>query len=238
MYLRYVYKLHDLHIASDNFIEAGCTLLLYAETLSWDSDQIGVDPEYPETPEWKRKEALYNQVLQYFDRGKCWEKGLPLLRELATLYEVKLCDYARLAHCLRTHATFLDSVLEQLRPEPEYFRVGFYGKGCPLFVRNKQFVYRGQDYERIGAFTQRLQAEYVSAHILMRNTPPDESIIASDTQYIQICNVKPVAKRRTWPNGAPDQLKRFYGTNDVDTFLCDRPLHKPPIDKDNEFKVP
>lgn len=28
MYLRYVYKLHDLHIASDNFIEAGCTLLV------------------------------------------------------------------------------------------------------------------------------------------------------------------------------------------------------------------
>ncbi|XP_037298897.1 dedicator of cytokinesis protein 3 isoform X2 [Manduca sexta] len=236
MYLRYVYKLHDLHIASDNFVEAGCTLLLYAETLSWDSDQTGVDPEHPDTPEWKRKEALYNQVLQYFNRGKCWEKGLPLLRELATLYEVKLCDYPRLSHCLRTHATFLDSIMEQLRPEPEYFRVGFYGKGCPLFVRNKQFIYRGLEYERIGAFTQRLQAEYVSAHILMRNTPPDDSIIANDGQYIQICNVKPVPSRRAWPAGAPDQLRRFYAANDVDTFLCDRPLHKPPIDKDNEFK--
>ncbi|XP_047526510.1 dedicator of cytokinesis protein 3 [Vanessa atalanta] len=236
MYLRYVYKLHDLHIASDNWVEAGCTLLLYAETLNWDSDQIGVDPEHPETPEWKRKEALYNQVLQYFDRGKCWEKGLPLLRELATLYESRLCDYARLAHCLRTHATFLDCVLDQLRPEPEYFRVGFYGKGCPLFVRNKQFVYRGLDYERIGAFTQRLQSEYVSAHILMRNTPPDDSVIASDGQYIQICNVKPVSSRRSWPGGAPEPVKRFYACNDVDTFLCDRPLHKPPIDKDNEFK--
>ncbi|CAG9138456.1 unnamed protein product [Plutella xylostella] len=136
MYLRYVYKLHDLHIASDNFVEAGCTLLLYAETLSWDSDAVGVDPEHPDTPEWRRKEAIYNQVLQYFDRGKCWEKGLPLLRELATLYEVRLCDYVRLAHCLRTHATFLDSALTpELRPEPEYFRVGFYGKACPLFVR-------------------------------------------------------------------------------------------------------
>ncbi|KAI8429141.1 hypothetical protein MSG28_007688 [Choristoneura fumiferana] len=236
MYLRYVYKLHDLHIASDNFVEAGCTLLLYAETLSWESDQVGVDPEYPETPEWKRKEALYNQVLQYFDRGKCWEKGLPLLRELATLYEVKLCDYARLASCLRTHATFLDSIMTQLRPEPEYFRVGFYGKGCPLFVRNKQFVYRGHDYERIGAFTQRLQAEYVAAHIMMRNTPPDESIIANDSQYIQICNVKPVAARRTWGANAPEQARRFYACNNVNTFLCDRPLHKPPIDKDNEFK--
>lgn len=71
---------------------------------------------------------------------QCWEKGLPLLRELATLYEVKLCDYARLAYCLRTHATFLDSILEQLRPEPEYFRVGFYGKGCPLFVRVSKCV--------------------------------------------------------------------------------------------------
>ncbi|XP_060800928.1 dedicator of cytokinesis protein 4 [Amyelois transitella] len=236
MYLRYVYKLHDLHIGSENFIEAGCTLLLYAETLSWDSDQIGVDLEYPETPEWKRKEALYNQALQYFDRGKCWEKGLPLLRELATLYETRLCDYARLAHCLRTHASFLDSVLNDIRPEPEYFRVGFYGKGCPLFVRNKQFVYRGQDYERIGAFTQRLQSEYMAAHILMRNTPPDDSIIASEGQYIQICNVKPVPSRRAWPSGAPEQVKKFYACNEVDTFLCDRPLHKPPIDKDNEFK--
>ncbi|XP_045514580.1 dedicator of cytokinesis protein 4 [Pieris brassicae] len=236
MYLRYVYKLHDLHIASDNFVEAGCTLLLYAETLSWDSDQVGVDSEHPETPEWKRKESLYNQVLQYFDRGKCWEKGLPLLRELATLYESKLCDYSRLAQCLRTHATFLDSVLNELRPEPEYFRVGFYGKGCPLFVRNKQFVYRGYEYERIGAFTQRLQAEYVSAHILMRNTPPDESVIAADGQYIQICNVKPVASIHSCPTNAPEQVKRFYAFNDVDTFLCDRPLQKPPIDKDNEFK--
>lgn len=43
-------------------------------------------------------------------------------------------------------------------------------------------MYRGQDYERIGAFTQRLQSEYVSAHILMRNTPPDDSIIAADGQ--------------------------------------------------------
>ncbi|XP_045534421.1 dedicator of cytokinesis protein 3 [Papilio machaon] len=234
MYLRYVYKLHDLHIASDNFVEAGCTLLLYAETLSWDSDQIGVDPEHPEVPEWKRKEALYNQVLEYFDRGKCWEKGLPLLRELGALHDAQ-CDYARLAHVLRRHAAFLDAALQQLRPEPEYFRVGFYGKGCPLFVRNKQFVYRGQDYERIGAFTQRLQAEYVAAHILMRNTPPDDSIIAADGQYIQICNVKPVCGKVV-AAGAAEAVRRYYACNDVDTFLCDRPLHKPPIDKDNEFK--
>lgn len=65
---------------------------------------------------------------------QCWEKGLRLLRELGALHEAQ-CDYARLAHVLRRHAAFLDAALAQLRPEPEYFRVGFYGKGCPLFVR-------------------------------------------------------------------------------------------------------
>jgi hypothetical protein len=54
---------------------------------------------------------------------------------------------------------------------------------------------------------------------------------------IQICNVKPVCGRAVWPMGAPEAARRFYATNQVDTFLCDRPLHKPPIDKDNEFKV-
>lgn len=63
---------------------------------------------------------------------------------------------------------------------------------------------------------------------------------ANKSKYItdiQICNVKPVASRRQWPSGTPEQVKRFYACNDVDTFLCDRPLQKPPIDKDNEFKV-
>lgn len=50
------------------------------------------------------------------------------------------------------------------------------------YFQNKQFVYRGHDYERIGAFTQRLQTEYPAAHILMRNTPPDESIVGADGQ--------------------------------------------------------
>lgn len=46
------------------------------------------------------------------------------------------------------------------------------------------FVYRGLEYERIGAFTQRLQTEFPAAQILMKNTPPDDSIINSEGQCI------------------------------------------------------
>lgn len=50
--------------------------------------------------------------------------------------------------------------------------------------QNKQFVYRGLEYERIGSFTQRIQTEFPTAQILMKNTPPDDSIINSDGQCI------------------------------------------------------
>jgi dedicator of cytokinesis protein 3 len=66
---------------------------------------------------------------------QCWEKGIPLCKELADLYERRLFDYAKLSQILQTQAKFFDNILTQLRPEPEYFRVGFYGLSFPLFVR-------------------------------------------------------------------------------------------------------
>lgn len=59
---------------------------------------------------------------------------------------------------------------------------------------------------------------------------------------IQICNVKPL------PDSGPPHydpplrevpfhVARFYQVNQVCRFQLDRPVHKPPIDKENEFKV-
>ncbi|XP_022253495.1 dedicator of cytokinesis protein 3-like isoform X2 [Limulus polyphemus] len=72
----------------------------------------------------------------------------------------------------------------------------------------------------------------------MKNTPPDESIMNSDGQYIQICNVKPIPEFRPEFEGqhVPEKVLSYYLVNDVRTFQFDRPVHKGPIDKDNEFK--
>ncbi|XP_030749885.1 dedicator of cytokinesis protein 3 isoform X2 [Sitophilus oryzae] len=239
MYLRYIYKLHDLHLSAENFTEAAFTMKLYADQLSWTNNQIVSDPNYPNHSECQVKELLYRQIINYFDKGKCWEKGIPLLKELAELYETIFFDYKQLSDILKCQAKFYDNILTQLRPEPEYFRVGFYGLSFPLFVRNKQFVYRGLAYERIGAFTQRLQTEFPSAQILMKNTPPDDSIINSDGQFIQICNVKPIPESTpiTMATDIPEKISRFYHYNDVKRFQCDRPVHKGIIDKENEIKT-
>ena len=75
-------------------------------------------------------------------------------------------------------------IIQELRVEPEYFMVGYYGRGFPLFLRvrkdvivfeisydititsqNKIFIHRGQTYERLGSFIKRLTDEFSTAQV-------------------------------------------------------------------------
>lgn len=125
-----------MHLSAENYTEAGFTLKLYADMLSWESESLTFTPmDNNGMPEWHRKEKLYHEIIRYFDKGKCWEKGVSLCKELANLYEIKRFDYNRLSEILITEAKFFQNILTQIRPEPEYFKVGFFGLGFPLFVR-------------------------------------------------------------------------------------------------------
>lgn len=70
MYLRYIHKLHDLHTSAENYTEAGFTMKLYADQLSWSSTSIITDSIYSGLMEWQVKEKLYIQIIQHFDKGK------------------------------------------------------------------------------------------------------------------------------------------------------------------------
>lgn len=95
------------------------------------------------------------------------------------------------------------------------------------------------EYERIGAFTQRLQTEFASAQLYAKNSPPDAAILNSNEQYCQISTVKPISDinhLKNATNVVPEKISRFYEVNDVIMFQHDRPMHKGQVDKNNEFK--
>ncbi|KAK2861517.1 hypothetical protein Q5P01_001050 [Channa striata] len=238
MYIRYVHKLCDMHLQAENFTEAAFTLLLYWELLHWDERPLKEFLHYPAQTEWHRKEGLCIKVIHYFNKGKCWEYGIPLCRELAFQYE-SLYDYQSLSWIRKMEAAYYDNIMEQQRLEPKFFRVGFYGRKFPFFLRNKEFVCRGHDYERLEAFQQRMLGEFPQAIAMQHPNQPDEAFLQCDAQYLQIYAVTPV------PDGVgvlqmdrvPDRIKSFYRVNNVRRFRYDRPFHKGPKDRDNEFKV-
>ena len=94
---------------------------------------------YPTQKEWQRKEELYLKIIEYLEKGKQWEHAIPLCKELSHIYEHKVFDYSKLSSILKRQASLYEKVIstseDTLRLDPEYFRVGFYGTGFPLFLR-------------------------------------------------------------------------------------------------------
>ncbi|XP_019738610.1 dedicator of cytokinesis protein 4b isoform X4 [Hippocampus comes] len=237
MYIRYIHKLYDLHLKAQNYTEASYTLLLYDELLEWSDRPLREFLNYPMQSEWQRKEFLHLTIVQNFDRGKCWENGIILCRELADQYE-SYYDYRNLSKMRMMEASLYDKIMDQQRLEPEFFRVGFYGKKFPFFLRNKEFVCRGHDYERLEAFQQRMLNEFPHAIAMQHVNQPDQTIYQADAQYLQIYAVTPIPESQDvlQRDGVPDNIKSFYKFNHIWRFRYDRPFHKGTKDKENEFK--
>uniref|UniRef100_A0AAX7UKP0 Dedicator of cytokinesis 3 n=1 Tax=Astatotilapia calliptera TaxID=8154 RepID=A0AAX7UKP0_ASTCA len=237
MYIRYIHKLCDLHLQAEDFTEAAFTLLLYWELLQWEDRPLRDFLHYPCQSEWQRKENLSRKILHYFNKGKCWEYGISLCRELAFQYET-LYDYQSLSWIRKMEAAYYDNIIEQQRIEPEFFRMGFYGRKFPFFLRNKEFVCRGYDYERLEDFQQRMLGEFPQAIAMQHPNIPDDTILQSDAQYLQIYAVTPVSDISDVPQleRVPERIKSFYRINNVSRFHYDRPFHKGPKDRENEFR--
>uniref|UniRef100_A0A8C2TA25 Dedicator of cytokinesis protein 2-like n=1 Tax=Coturnix japonica TaxID=93934 RepID=A0A8C2TA25_COTJA len=236
MYIRYLYKLKDLHISYENYTEGAYTLLLHARLLKW-SDEANTAPmqglHSPSLHTQRQlKEALYNQIVNYFDQGKMWEEAIHICKELAEQYESEIFDYEMLSKILQREAKFYEKILKVLRPSPDYFAVGYYGQGFPTFLRNKVFIYRGKEYERREDFEMRLLSPFPNAEKLQTTSTPGPDITESPGQCI-------LAACRSRAGLAAHPLPllscSFYKANHVQKFSYSRPFKKGPKDPDNEF---
>ncbi|KAJ7305167.1 hypothetical protein JRQ81_011072, partial [Phrynocephalus forsythii] len=193
IYIRYLYKLRDLHTGSENYTEAAYTLLLHAELLQWSdkpcASHLLQRDSYCVYSQLELKEKLYQEIIAFLDKGK---KAIQLSKELANMYENKVFDYEGLGNLLKKRATFYENIMKAMRPQPEYFAVGYFGQGFPSFLRNKIFIYRGKEYERREDFNLKLLTQFPNAEKLSSTAPPTDDIKASSKQYVQCFTVKPV----------------------------------------------
>ncbi|XP_060904050.1 dedicator of cytokinesis protein 2-like [Labrus mixtus] len=238
MYIRYLYKLRDLHLEGENYTEAAYTLLLHSRLLKWLDEMCSPQFEsHGYQTQRQLKETLYDTIIDYFDKGKMWEEAITLCKELAEQYENEIFDYELLSKRLEKQAKFYENIMKILRPKPDYFAVGYYGQGYPPFLKNKVFIHRGKEYERREDFQNHLMSQFPSAVRLNTTTIPGDDIRNSPQQYIQCFTVQPVLEipPRLKNKPVPDQIINFYKSNYVQRFHYSRPVRKGPVDPNNEF---
>uniref|UniRef100_A0A9J7XI20 Dedicator of cytokinesis 5 n=1 Tax=Cyprinus carpio carpio TaxID=630221 RepID=A0A9J7XI20_CYPCA len=222
IYIRYLYKLRDLHLDRENYTEAAYTLLLHAELLEW-SDKPCAPHLIPRdgTQGWTQqelKERLFQEIMCNLDKGK------------SIVNTSCFCTQ-------KQQAQYYENIMHAMRPQPEYFAVGYYGQGFPSFLRNKMFIYRGKEYEWLEDFSLKLMSQFPNAVKMTSTSPPGDNIFNSPGQHIQCFTVKPVLNLPSQfkDKGLPEQILNYYRTNEVEKFQYSRPFRKGEKDPDNEF---
>lgn len=188
-YIRYVHQLVDLQTAAGNHTEAGLALRLHADRYEWDPatnlDEMA-EPVTPAQTAFDRKEALYFEMCQHFEKGRSWQRALAAYRELAWQYEQNTFDFSKLARSQRAMASIHERIARGDRASPRYFRVIYKGLGFPTSMRDKEFIFEGHAADRLATFEDRLQQLHPSAQILRSNVEPDV-----EGQFLQIFAVSP-----------------------------------------------
>ena len=230
MYLRYLYKLCDLHLKCDNFSEAAFVLKLHADLLEWSDETLesALKSERYTYLEKHRelKEKLYLDIIDYFDKGKLYEEGLRMCKELAKEYENATFDYNQLSELHRQMAIFYDNIIKQIRPKPEYYRVSYYGKAFSNLLQNKTFIYRAKPYEKLFEFRATILNQFPNATLLESLITPGAETTDANIQSILINQVEPVMNARTKENftnkQVSPQIQQYYESNEVQKFRYSR----------------
>uniref|UniRef100_A0A672PID5 Dedicator of cytokinesis protein 5-like n=1 Tax=Sinocyclocheilus grahami TaxID=75366 RepID=A0A672PID5_SINGR len=231
----------NLHLDCENYTEAAYTLLLHAELLEW-SDKPCAPHLIPwdGTQGWTQqelKERLFQEIMCNLDKGKMWEKAIEMAKQLVKLHENQMFDFIELSQLLKQQAQYYENIMHAMRPQPEYFAVGYYGQGFPSFLRNKMFIYRGKEYEWLEDFSLKLMSQFPNAVKMTITSPPGDNICNSPGQHIQCFMVKPVLNLPSQfkDKELPEQILNYYRTNEVEKFQYSRPFRKGEKDPENEF---
>lgn len=190
IFVRYVHELARDQAASRHYTEAGLAIRFHADLYRWSTTKIVpalVNPSFPEQTAFERKEALYFDMIQYFEDGKAWSHVLASYKELAQCYETVTFDYSKLSRTQHSMAKVHELIVRDEKPSTRYFRVVYKGLGFPTTIREKQFIFEGMPSERMAAFTDRMQKMHPTAQVVSNTEDVDDI----EGQFLQITSLSP-----------------------------------------------
>ncbi|KAG7446416.1 cytoplasmic protein [Guyanagaster necrorhizus] len=242
IYIKYVHQLVNMHLQSQNYVEAALTLKLHSDLHQWDlntfvnaMDDLGL----PQQSQFHRKETLCLLILDYLGKGKAWERAVDICKELAYQHAEVTFNYGRLSEILRHQATLLEHIITEQRYYSDYYLVTFYGK-FPAAIRDKRFIYRGYEWEKYGAFCERMLNKHSGAQLLKIIGDPPVDIRFGTDQYIQCTAVTPEPDRTlpifTNPD-VPTAVREYYEHSAINFFSTSRQVKKLGRDGSDEVWV-
>lgn len=168
LYYGYLYKLSEMHKTLNNYSEAANCLILYANRLKFTEDKIlpFFADTYPSQTERERKEQLYIDIINLFDKDNDWEKAIKYSKELQQYYEDNFL-YGNIKDVAIQIGEFYENIVSKNRKAKSYFHVEFYGK-----EEKGQFIYK-EEKILISDFIDKLKRTRPNLEIIKGKVPDD-----------------------------------------------------------------
>ncbi|OCF44595.1 hypothetical protein I317_01482 [Kwoniella heveanensis CBS 569] len=241
LYVRFVYQLVSIAIEAKNWISAGLALKLHADTHEW---KIGGDlldqlhqgslklpPQIP----FARKEAIYYHAIDHFIEAEAYEFALELVQDLTVQHQNLTFDVDRLSELLHYQAKIWEQIGSSSRPTAEYYRVAYYGEWDQL-NKDKDFVVRGQPWQRYSEFCDVLHLKHPSATLHRSKVPPPKSAREEASLLIWVTPLtpEPDLNEPVFADTVPDNVQSYWRVNSVKTFSSSRPYLRDTSDMGGE----
>ncbi|KAF5104790.1 hypothetical protein DV451_000381 [Geotrichum candidum] len=225
IFARYVNDIAEWNRSKAHHVQTGLALRLLASAYEWSYEQkleASEHPNFPPQTGFERKEALYEDIIQCFSRGKSFENAIDAVKELIFAYETIAFDFKKLANATRILAKLYESVDTVERLAPQYFRVAYIGVGFPRSLRNRLFIFEGSAWEKLESIHERLHKTYPGATIVS-----NEAAAKQDGQYLFVTTVEPDNEGKiSFLNGVRPTAgaKEYQSRLDLRRFSFSRPL--------------
>ncbi|WVR00207.1 hypothetical protein IAU59_007349 [Kwoniella sp. CBS 9459] len=241
LYVRFVYQLVGIAIEAKNWITAGLALQLHAETYQWKVGGELLDQLHegnlnlPPQGQFARKEAIFYHAIDYFIEAEAYEFALKLVQDLTVQHQSLTFDINKLSELLHYQAKLWEQIGSSPRPKAEYFRVAYYGEWDQL-NKDKDFVVRGQPWQRYSEFCDTLHLKHPSATLHRSKVPPPSSAREDTTQLIWVTPLTPEPDLTgpVFADTVPDNVQSYWRVNGVTPFSSARPYIRDASDMEGE----
>jgi len=221
------------------------TMLGAASLLTWSESTvrfIKASGETVEKPQRVLKEEFFLRALEFLDRSHSWERAIDLLEELRLLYQTYLFDFERVSELLSQEVSLFKKIVKVERFFVEYYRVSYLGMGFKESHRNKDFIYKGYQLEKLPDFVERLKRKFGEAEFLNDTSVDVDALRTSDKCYVVVNNCKPSSEqemrtgKKFVDSRMPERVRRSQEHNNISVFSYQRRFRKRNIKTNNEFE--
>ncbi|WRT70308.1 uncharacterized protein IL334_007306 [Kwoniella shivajii] len=206
LYIKFIQQLVSIAVENKNWSSAGLAMRLNAEIYEWKIDGDLLDElvqgkiRLPPQTQFARKESLYYHAIEYFVEAEAYECALELCQELTVQHQRLTFDVPKLSELFTYQAGLWEKIGSGGRSKPEYFRLAYYGE-FGQSNQDKDFVIRGEPWQRYSEFCDAIQLKYPKVTIHRSKIPPLSSSKESTDPLIWITPLTP----------EPDLTKPVFG---------------------------